>query len=74
MACSQELQQGDLVAVSIAMEAAGSPGYITRGSIATPELLTSGALYIGSCMCIDVGVSEHSSLQRNFVDIWVLHR
>ena len=47
MACSQHLQQNDLVAVSIAMEAPGSEGCITRGSVIGPDLTASSTLYIG---------------------------
>ncbi|KAL3131809.1 hypothetical protein ABBQ38_007524 [Trebouxia sp. C0009 RCD-2024] len=47
MACSQELHKGDLVAVSVAMEAPGSDGYITRGSIVGPDLPAVASLYIG---------------------------
>ncbi|KAL0050398.1 hypothetical protein WJX82_010533 [Trebouxia sp. C0006] len=47
MACSQNLHEGDLVAVSIAMEAPGTNGYITRGSVVGSDLIAESALYIG---------------------------
>ena len=47
MACSQELCKGDLVAVSVAMEAAGQEGYITRGSIVGSDLPANSSLYVG---------------------------
>ena len=47
MACSQELHKGDLVAVSVAMEAAGTEGYITRGSCIGSDLPAIPSLYIG---------------------------
>lgn len=47
MACSQHLHQNDLVAVSIAMEAPGSEGYITRGTVIGPDLTASSMFYIG---------------------------
>lgn len=47
MACSQELHKGDLVAVSIAMEAAGSEGYITRGSCVGSDPPAIPSLYVG---------------------------
>lgn len=50
MACSQELHKGDLVAVSVAMEAPGSEGYMTRGSIVGPELAAIASLYIGKSL------------------------
>lgn len=50
MACSQELHKGDLVAVSVAMEAPGSDGYITRGSIVGPDLPAVASLYIGKSL------------------------
>lgn len=50
MACSQELCMGDVVAVSIAMEAPGSQGYITRGSIVGSNLPAVSSLYIGACL------------------------
>lgn len=50
MACSPELWQGDLVAVSIAMEEPGSPAYITRGSLISPGRQTAATPYIGVCL------------------------
>ena len=47
MACSQELHKGDLVAVSVAMEAPGAAGYITRGSIVPTDQPATPSLYIG---------------------------
>ena len=47
MACSQELHKGDLVAVSVAMEAAGREGYVTRGSILGSDLSANTSLYVG---------------------------
>lgn len=51
MACSQELRKGDLVAVSIAMEAAGRDGYITRGSVVGSDLPAIPSFYIGKTHC-----------------------
>ena len=51
MACSQELRKGDLVAVSIAMEAAGRDGYITRGSVVGSDLPAIPSFYIGKAHC-----------------------
>ena len=50
MACSQEVHKGDLVAVSVAMGAPGSEGYITRGSIVGPDLPAVASLYIGKSL------------------------
>lgn len=47
MACSHELRTGDLVAVSVAMEAAGTEGYITRGSVVSSDLPANPSLYVG---------------------------
>ncbi len=47
MACSQDLHEGDLVAVSIAMEAPGTSGYVTRGSVVGSDLIAESTLYIG---------------------------
>ena len=47
MACSQDLHEGDLVAVSIAMEAPGTNGYVTRGSVVGSDLIAESTLYIG---------------------------
>ena len=47
MACSQELCKGDLVAVSVAMEAAGQESCITRGSIVGSDLPANSSLYVG---------------------------
>ncbi|DBA94968.1 TPA: hypothetical protein ACH3X1_002494 [Trebouxia sp. C0004] len=47
MACSLDLHEGDLVAVSIAMEAPGTNGYVTRGSVVGSDLIAESTLYIG---------------------------
>ncbi|DBA85330.1 TPA: hypothetical protein ACH3X2_006018 [Trebouxia sp. C0005] len=47
MACSQDVHEGDLVAVSIAMEAPGTNGYVTRGSVIGSDLIPESTLYIG---------------------------
>lgn len=47
MACSLDMHEGDLVAVSIAMELPGSAGYITRGSIIDAALPAASSLYVG---------------------------
>ena len=47
MACSHELRKGDLVAVSVAMEAAGREGYTTRGSIVGSDPPATPSLHVG---------------------------
>lgn len=65
MACSQNLHEGDLVAVSIAMEAPGTNGYITRGSVVGSDLVAESALYIGLYLT-SVAAQPGSSIGQSF--------
>ncbi len=65
MACSQNLHEGDLVAVSIAMEAPGTNGYITRGSVVGSDLIAESALYIGLYLT-SVAAQPGSSIGQSF--------
>ena len=65
MACSQDLHEGDLVAVSIAMEAPGTNGYVTRGSVVGSDLIAESALYIGVYLT-SWAAKPGSSLRQSF--------
>jgi len=65
MACSQDLHEGDLVAVSIAMEAPGTDGYVTRGSVVGSDLIAESTLYIGVYLA-SLAAKPGSSISQSF--------
>lgn len=65
MSCSQDLHEGDLVAVSIAMEAPGTNGYVTRGSVVGADLIAESTLYIGVYLTSSAAISG-SSIRLSF--------
>ncbi len=65
MAGSQDLLEGDLVAVSIAMEAPGTDGYVTRGSVVGSDLIAESTLYIGVYLTV-LAAKLGSSIRQSF--------
>lgn len=61
MACSQEVSKGDLVAVSVAMEAAGREGYITRGSVIGSDPRANPSFYVGKSQSYEYQLQQRSS-------------
>ena len=64
MACSQDVHEGDLVAVSIAMEAPGTNGYVTRGSVIGSDLIPESTLYIGVYLTVSA-MKPGSSIRQS---------
>lgn len=69
MACSQDLHKGDLVAVSVAMEAAGTEGYITRGSCIEFDPHAAQSLYIGRSQIPHIPCATHGNGQSVSVGV-----